>query len=204
METKDNRGHILATAFRLFFQKGYKEVTMSELVKESGLSKGAFYHYFDSKEELYTHTMEMFLDRHLSGFTLEFDENLSLRENLKSLYMEFSPLSDELNTGSQEAAEGLSNYLIFLQGLMRKEEFRRKMEAYNKKFNEQFSLWIEKAQQKGEINNSLDPDLLAKHIISLMKGIGILHAFVDQSEPVSTTFNNIIDQFFDLIEVKVN
>jgi TetR/AcrR family transcriptional repressor of nem operon len=42
----DTRDQILTTAFKLFFEKGYKEVTMSELVKETGLSKGAFYHYF--------------------------------------------------------------------------------------------------------------------------------------------------------------
>ena len=73
MGTKDNRHHILATAFKLFFQKGYKEVTMSELVKESGLSKGAFYHYFNSKEELYTHSMEMFMEHFLSGNTFDFE-----------------------------------------------------------------------------------------------------------------------------------
>jgi AcrR family transcriptional regulator len=65
MNVKDNRTHILATAFRLFFRKGYKSVTMSDLVKESGLSKGAFYHYFNSKEDLYKHSMEMFMDHYL-------------------------------------------------------------------------------------------------------------------------------------------
>ncbi len=199
MEAKDNRGHILATAFKLFFQKGYKEVTMSELVKESGLSKGAFYHYFNSKEELYKHSMEMFMDHYLDSFTLEFDENRTLRENLKSLYEAFSPVSDQLNMSSDEKAESLSNYLIFLQSLMRKPEFRKKMEDYNKNFNLQFSQWIQKAQQKGEISAGLDADLLARHITSLMKGIGILHAFVDQSEPVQVTFNKMIDQFFDLL-----
>lgn len=202
METKDNRGHILATAFKLFFQKGYKEVTMSELVKESGLSKGAFYHYFDSKEELYKHSMEMFIDHFLTSFSLEYDDNLTLRDNLKALYGEFSPVTDQMNTSSQEAAEGLSNYLIFLQGLMRKEEFRKKMEAYNKNFNLEFAKWFQKAQQNGEIRANLDPELLARHITSLMKGIGILHAFVDQSEPIQVTFNKMIDQFFDLMHPK--
>jgi TetR/AcrR family transcriptional repressor of nem operon len=120
MEVKDNRTHILATAFKLFFQKGYKSVTMSDLVKESGLSKGAFYHYFNSKEELYKHSMDMFIDHYLNNFSLEFNSNLSLKENLIALYDQFIPITDNMNTSSQEAAEGLSNYLIFLQGLMRK------------------------------------------------------------------------------------
>lgn len=202
MEIKDNRMHILATAFKLFFQKGFKEVTMSELVKESGLSKGAFYHYFNSKEELYNHSMEMFMDHYLNNFSLEYKGHLTLRENLKTLYSEFSPITEQLNTSTQEAAETLSNYLIFLQSLMRKEEFRKKMEIYNRNFTLEFSEWIKSAQQRGEIRQELNPVLLAKHLTSLMKGIGILHAFIDQSEPVAVTFNHIIDQFFDLIEIQ--
>jgi len=123
-DLKNNRVHILTTAFKLFFQKGYKEVTMSELVKESGLSKGAFYHYFDSKEELYNHSMEMFIDHYLNEFTLEFNEDLTLKDNLIALYDQFIPLTDNMNTSTQEGAEGLSDYLIFLQGLIRYPDYR--------------------------------------------------------------------------------
>jgi AcrR family transcriptional regulator len=34
-------------------QKGYKEVTMKDIVDNAELSKGAFYHYFDSKEKVF-------------------------------------------------------------------------------------------------------------------------------------------------------
>jgi AcrR family transcriptional regulator len=202
METKDNRAHILATAFKLFFQKGYKSVTMSDLVRESGLSKGAFYHYFNSKEELYNHSMDMFIDHYLDNFRIEFDDQLSLKQNLITLYYQFGPISDNMNMSTQESAEALSNYLVFLQGLMRKPDYREKMAEYNQNFNIQFAEWIKKAQDRGEILSTLDATLLAKHFTSLMKGIGVLHAFVDQSEPVATTFTNIISQFFDLIEIK--
>jgi AcrR family transcriptional regulator len=175
---------------------------MSDLVKESGLSKGAFYHYFNSKEELYNHSMDMFLDHYLNNFSLEFNSDLSLKENLIALYDQFIPITENMNTSSQEAAEGLSNYLIFLQGLMRKPDYREKMAEYNQNFNKQFSEWIKIAQDRGEISHSLDPDLLARHFTSLMKGIGVLHAFVDQSEPVAVTFRKIINQFFELIEIR--
>ncbi len=202
MGVKDNRTHILATAFKLFFQKGYKSVTMSDLVKESGLSKGAFYHYFNSKEELYNHSMDMFMEHYLNNFSLEFNSDLSLKENLIALYDQFIPITDNMNTSSQEAAEGLSNYLILLQELMRKPDYRIKMAEYNQNFNAHFSEWIKIAQNRGEILDSLDPDLLARHLTSLMKGIGVLHAFVDQSEPVAVTFSKIINQFFELIEIR--
>ncbi len=44
---------ILKTAFSLFLQKNYKAVTLKEIVDKTGLSKGAFYHYYTSKEKLF-------------------------------------------------------------------------------------------------------------------------------------------------------
>jgi len=198
------REHILATAFELFFKKGYKEVTMSELVAASGMSKGAFYHYFSSKEDLYNHSMEMFLAHYLDTFKLEFDEKISLKQNLKNLFHRFAPLTDQMNTSNQEAADGLSNYLVFLQEMMRKPDFRVKMESYNRHFFSEFTVWIEQAQSRGEIRDNLDPKILAHHFAGLMKGVSVLYAFVDQSEPLSQTFNKIVDQFFSLIETVPN
>ncbi|MCK7528824.1 MAG: TetR/AcrR family transcriptional regulator [Ignavibacteriales bacterium] len=57
-ETKE---HILKTSLMLFLQKSYKDVTMKEIVEKTGLSKGAFYHYFTSKEELLKKSQLYFL-----------------------------------------------------------------------------------------------------------------------------------------------
>lgn len=49
----DSKEQILKIALLLFLQKGFKGVTMNEIVKMSEFSKGAFYHYFSSKEEVF-------------------------------------------------------------------------------------------------------------------------------------------------------
>jgi TetR/AcrR family transcriptional repressor of nem operon len=43
---------ILAAAARLFRQRGFDDVTVAEVMKEAGLTHGAFYGYFPSKEAL--------------------------------------------------------------------------------------------------------------------------------------------------------
>lgn len=43
------RNEILATAQRLVYTKGYERMTIQDLVRELGMSNGAFYHYFASK-----------------------------------------------------------------------------------------------------------------------------------------------------------
>lgn len=48
-KTKQN---ILETAMRLFTKKGLENVKVEDVVKEVGVTRGAFYHYFKSREEL--------------------------------------------------------------------------------------------------------------------------------------------------------
>ncbi|NGO54980.1 TetR/AcrR family transcriptional regulator [Mesorhizobium camelthorni] len=43
---------LLDCAQRLFFERGYNNTTVNDIIREAGLSKGAFYHYFPSKEAL--------------------------------------------------------------------------------------------------------------------------------------------------------
>ena len=43
---------ILETAMRLFSEKGLENVNVEDVVKEVGVTRGAFYHYFNSREEL--------------------------------------------------------------------------------------------------------------------------------------------------------
>lgn len=43
---------LLDCAQRLFFEHGYEDTTVNDIIREAGLSKGAFYHYFASKEAL--------------------------------------------------------------------------------------------------------------------------------------------------------
>src|ERR1039457_5565225 len=57
---KDTKQHILQIAFTLFLQKSFKEVTMNEIVAATKLSKGAFYHYFTSKEQLFEEVINRF------------------------------------------------------------------------------------------------------------------------------------------------
>jgi AcrR family transcriptional regulator len=46
------RNEILGAAYRLFVRDGYEGTTVSALLEELGISKGAFYHHFASKDEV--------------------------------------------------------------------------------------------------------------------------------------------------------
>src|SRR5215470_16307595 len=53
------RDEILAAAQRLVFTKGYEQMSIQDILDVLQISKGAFYHYFDSKAAL----LEAFIER---------------------------------------------------------------------------------------------------------------------------------------------
>jgi AcrR family transcriptional regulator len=62
--TGHNRKHeFMMTAFELFYKKGYENTTINDIIDELGLTKGAFYHYFESKEDVIVAIARDFTDR---------------------------------------------------------------------------------------------------------------------------------------------
>ncbi|MDO4831822.1 MAG: TetR/AcrR family transcriptional regulator [Clostridia bacterium] len=51
-DSKNTKSKIVSAAWRLFYEYGYEDTTVDEIIRESGTSKGSFYHYFKTKEEL--------------------------------------------------------------------------------------------------------------------------------------------------------
>ncbi len=46
------KSKIVSAAWKLFYENGFEDTTVDEIVELSGTSKGSFYHYFESKDSL--------------------------------------------------------------------------------------------------------------------------------------------------------
>ncbi len=49
---RNTKGKIIVAAWKLFYEQGYDDTTIEEIIEESGTSKGSFYHYFAGKDAL--------------------------------------------------------------------------------------------------------------------------------------------------------
>ena len=49
---RNTRGRIISAAWKLFYEQGYENTTIEDIVFESETSKGSFYHYFPGKDAL--------------------------------------------------------------------------------------------------------------------------------------------------------
>lgn len=53
LETDERRAQLLALGMRLFAERTYDEISMDDLAREAGVSKGLVYHYFKTKRDFY-------------------------------------------------------------------------------------------------------------------------------------------------------
>lgn len=54
----ERKKEIIVAATQVFLQKGYRHTTMEDIIQETSLSKGGFYHYFKSTREIFLAIME--------------------------------------------------------------------------------------------------------------------------------------------------
>ncbi len=66
---KVRREQILDAALELFSRDGYEKVSMNQLAKQAGLTKGGVYFHFSSKEEVFTAMVEAELETRASHLT---------------------------------------------------------------------------------------------------------------------------------------
>ena len=45
--TRNTKSKIVSAAWKLFYDNGYENTTIEDIIFESGTSKGSFYHYFE-------------------------------------------------------------------------------------------------------------------------------------------------------------
>lgn len=162
----DSRQFILDTAHRLFLQKSYKEVTLKELMEETGFSKGAFYHYFKSKQEIF----EVILKEHYRSLVVvDFDSfsHESLRAFLDDYYQMIIRRKEQLSSTVKSMDLTTNHFLLMFEGIRISTGF---FEMLGQELQQERSAWskiIEVARSGGEIRSDVSvPDLAEVFICS--------------------------------------
>lgn len=61
---RNTRGKIVNAAWKLFYEQGYEDTTVEEIIELSHTSKGSFYHYFDGKDALLSTLSTLFDEKY--------------------------------------------------------------------------------------------------------------------------------------------
>jgi AcrR family transcriptional regulator len=189
----DTRKHILDTAFALFLSKSYKAVTMSELEKATGLTKGAFYHYFKSKEEIFTEILNSVFLRQSADMS-ELDQCKTLREFI-DVYLNIlqqSIHSIEVVMGKNAGAKADPMLLpLMIEAKNYHANFDEKLLQLHQRKSNSWERIIVKAKEIGEIRSDVDASILAENFLAM--GYGMMK---------SMFFNYSVNETFSLVKLQ--
>lgn len=82
--TRNTRGRIISAAWELFYEQGYEDTTVEEIIERSATSKGSFYHYFDGKDALLSSLSYLF-DEEYARLQQELDPDMNAWSKLLAL-----------------------------------------------------------------------------------------------------------------------
>jgi TetR/AcrR family transcriptional repressor of nem operon len=170
----DSKEHILITSLNLFLQKSFKEVTMKEIVDQTGLSKGAFYHYFSSKEQVFAEVMA-----HFYSDLIITDYSKFSQTSLKEFYTDYLndktvKISSSKIVGSNKEKAFTSNHYFLIFDAMKLLPDFKKQRAKQQK--DELKAWIKivaVAKNSREISSEMSDEEMAKLFIYSAKGAGI-------------------------------
>ena len=151
------KGRILGAALRVFSEKGYHETSMENIAQALGVSKGALYLYFGSKEELFEAICE-------PGPQI-------LRETLLSLFKDADLVRDAeafFDAALKEANPGL-NFEILAEA-SRNVALRKVLKKNYDNTLDVVTGLLRDQKEKGRIRQDLDADLLARSLVAVYQG----------------------------------
>lgn len=177
-QIRDERhDQILAAALRVFAQKGLAAAKISDIAAAAGLSHGLVYHYFRSKDEIFTKLVERALDASLGTIMAAGQMQGSPWERIRTM-------TETIFSGSY-SGDSPYYYMIMLQAFtsdavpaVAKELVWKQVPLYN----DYLVPVIREGQKSGEVASG-DPVVLATMYFGMIQGLAVIKAMGGDTVP---------------------
>jgi len=107
---RNTKGRIVSAAWKLFYEQGYDNTTVEDIIAQSQTSKGSFYHYFEGKDALLG-SLSMIFDEKYEELKEQMDPDMDAVEALIYLNRELFVMIDD-SVSMELLARLLSTQLV--------------------------------------------------------------------------------------------
>lgn len=159
--SRKTKSKIVEAAWKLFYDQGYEDTTVEEIIEESGTSKGSFYHYFEGKDAL------------LGSLAYMFDEKY---EELKEVIQDNQSSYDVLIFLNKELFQMIENKvdLELLRRLLSTQlitKGEKHLLDHNRVYYKLLRRIIVEGQEKGELIASVNANEIVKYYALCERGM---------------------------------
>ncbi|MFC0109168.1 TetR/AcrR family transcriptional regulator [Kibdelosporangium aridum] len=155
---------LLAEATKLFAKQGFDRTSVQEIVEAAGVTKGAMYHYFGSKDDL----LHEIYGRVLREQT----------DRLEKFAASEAPAAERVRGAAADVVvttiENLDDFKIFSQSMHHLSPAKqRAVRAERRKYHERFRSLVEEGQRAGDFRDDVPADLVVDYFFGSVHHLGV-------------------------------
>jgi len=191
--SRERIAQILDAALEVFARRGFHKARMDDIAQQAGLSKGALYLYFKSKNALIEGLVNRVFEREMHDLRAALDDHQA-------------PVSERLRRIAERA---LADILPLRRVLPVMYEFyalaarpgviRTSLQAYYRRYREMLGELIAEGMARGEFR-PVDPDLMAVALIAQFEGLMLLWVIAPDEHDLPTLWNPVVDEFLRALQ----
>ena len=195
------RDTIIETAFLLFLKKGYKAVTLTDLERAVGMTRGTFYYHFLNKEEVLKEGVTRYYRMLNCRRAEEIGRVHSLREFID---LTIHNLLEIENYGAKRFDSDIPEILclsLMVEVISLYPEFKQMVSNTKISWMSKLEGVILEAKKNKEIRDDVDTSILAKNLLNI--SVGLIHYVVmhqDKAYALSSVRYQY-EQLYSLVKV---
>ena len=159
--SRNTKKKIVSAAWKLFYEQGYDNTTVDEIVEASGTSKGSFYHYFEGKDALLS-SLSFLFDEKYEELRPQLAPDMTAMEKLLFLNRELFAVIED--TVPLDLMARLFSSQLITRG-------ERHLLDYNRVYYRMLRQLVAEGQQKGELRNDLSVNEIIRIYAMCERGI---------------------------------
>jgi AcrR family transcriptional regulator len=189
-EKENRKNSILKAARKLFFERGFKSVTVDLIAAKAEVSKGSIYLYFDSKEEIYTQILiSANIERHKEI------ENFARQEGTASeLLLKYARVYVDFFLENNELFRILMTFMLHAENMNLTEEQNTQLIHTTNENIRTVSEILQKGVDTGEFSSQIDIRQGQNAIWGLLNGIISLYIYSGAPEKRSERIHTTIQE----------
>lgn len=178
--SEETRTNILDASIRLFATQGFERTTVSEICTQAGVSKGAFFHHFPTKQDVFLQV----LDNWLAVLDVQLKDLIASSSSVSDGLVQMAAISRDVFNQSNGQ---LGMFLEFWDQSRHDPEVWKVTVAPYRKYTQLFASYLRKGIAEGSIEQ-VDPDVAARTIVAMAVGF-LLQNLMD---PQATDWENTV------------
>lgn len=186
------REDIALSSTELFIQKGFHNLTVSEVAKNANIAKGTIYEYFKSKEDIVFAIIEYAQTSYDEEVLVNINSTTSIKQKVLFLF-------DLCIAKGEMAMQRRKMYKEFISVCL--DNPSEEMLKFQKDIKVKYISWLRDILKKGIDNKQLKPEALelADGLFSTAEGVLVFSSFDDYNDENSLTL--YVNVLFKLIQI---